>query len=90
VSLSEDQGTQPTPESEERVILSVGGPPSKPIRVIVEIDGKSIPVEFDTGSAVSLILENTQKKCFHQVKLNGTTVVLQTYTTEAMGMLGVM
>ena len=90
VSLSEDQGTQPTPESEERVILRVGGPPSKPITVTVEIDGKSIPMEVDTGSAVSLISEDTQKKCFPQAKLKGTTVVLQTYTAEAMCVLGVM
>ena len=39
---------------------------------------------------MSLILEDTQKKCFRRVKLNGTTVVVQTYTTEAMGVLGVM
>ena len=90
MSLSENQGTQPTPESEESVILRVGRPPSKPITVTVEIDGKSIPMEVDTGSAVSLISEDAQKKCFPQAKLNGTTVVLQTYTAEAMCVLGVM
>jgi len=47
-------------------------------------------MEIDTGSAVSLTSEDTQKKCFPQAKLNGTTVVLQTYTAEAMRVLGVM
>ena len=47
-------------------------------------------MEVDTGSAVSLISEDTQKKCFPQAKLKGTTVVLQTYTAEAMCVLGVM
>ena len=90
VGMSEDKEAQQTLDSEERVILRVGGPPSKPITVTVEIEGKSISMEVDTGSAVSLISQDTQKKCFPQAKLNSTPVVLQTYTAESMAVLGVM
>ena len=44
-------------------------------------------MEVDTGSAVSLISQHTQQKCFSQVN---TAVVLQTYTLETMAVLGVM
>ena len=39
---------------------------------------------------MSLISQDTQQTCFPQVKLNSTAVVLQTYTAEAMAVLGVM
>ena len=90
LGVSMEKEAQPTEETEERVILRLGGPPSKPITVEVEINGQSLLMEVDTGSAVSLISQDTQQKCFPQVKLNSTAVVLQTYTAEAMAVLGVM
>jgi len=70
--------------------MRLGGPPSKPITVTVEINGQSLLMEVDTGPAVSLISQETWQKSFPQVKLNSSAVVLQTYTAETMAVLGVM
>jgi len=39
--------------------MQLGGPRSKPTTVIVEINGQSLLMEVDSGSAVTLISQNT-------------------------------
>ena len=47
-------------------------------------------MEVDTGAAVSLMSETTQKKLFSQAKLQKMTMKLQTYTAEALSVLGTL
>ena len=55
-----------------------------------ELNGKSLDMGVDTGAAVSLMSKTTQKKLFPQAKLQKTTMKLQTYTTEALSVLGTL
>ena len=71
-------------------ILTVQGQ-SKPIIVTLELNGKSVDMEVDTGAAVSLMSKATQKKLFPQAKLQKTTLRLQTYiTAETLSVLGTL
>ena len=45
-------------------------------------------MEVDTGAAVTLISEETQKKLFSKANLSKSTVKLQTYTAEPLHVLG--
>ena len=77
--------TEPFPDDS---ILKVQGQSTKPITVTLELNGTSLDMEVDTGAAVSLMSEATQKRLFPQVKLQKTTMKLQTYTAEALSVLG--
>ena len=47
-------------------------------------------MEVDTGAAVSLMSEQTQKHLFPNVKLQSSKVRLLTYTAEPLPVLGVL
>ena len=47
-------------------------------------------MEVDTGVAVTLMSEATQKKLFPNAKLSKSTVKLQTYTAESLQVLGTL
>ena len=86
---------RPTTEQEiehfpDDSLLKVQGQSSKPITVTPELNGKSLDMEVDTGAAVSLMSKTTQKKLFPQAKLQKTTMKLQTYTAEALSVLGTL
>jgi len=55
----------------------------KLLQVIVEQSGKLVVMEVDTGAAVSLISEPTQRKWFPKTKLQKTSVKLHIYTAES-------
>ena len=57
--------------------MRLGGPPSKPIIIVVEINAQSISQE-------------TWQKYLPQMTLNSSAVVLQKYTAETMAVLRVM
>ena len=85
--LKSEQETEPFPGDS---ILTVQGQ-SKPIIVTLELKGKSVDMEVDTGAAISLMSEAAQKKLFPQAKLQKTTLRLQTYTTaETLSVLGTL
>ena len=46
------------------------------------VEGKSLKMEFDTGSSASLLPLSTYKQLFSHIPLNETTLVLHTYTGE--------
>ena len=56
----------------------------------LELNGKSMDMEVDTGAAVSLMSQTTQKKLFSHAKLQKTTMKLQTYTAESLSVLGTL
>ena len=47
-------------------------------------------MELDTGAAMSLISETTKKELFPTVNLRHSEVVLKTYTSEKITVLGEM
>ena len=66
---------------------------SKPIELDVEVQGKTISMEMDTGAAVSLISEETYQKFFSDVSLQkdipvmGHTEVLVKYNHQEENLL---
>ena len=68
----------------ETPVLKVKGPREKPPTVTLEIDGVQVPMEIDTGAAVSLISEGTQKRMFPKRSLRQPEVHLNTYTLESI------
>ena len=78
-------------ESEtELPVLKINSKSSHPIRVEVKINDKPLQMEVDTGAAVSIISEQTKKTLYPLVSLTAPSVVLRTYTGEAMSVLGEM
>ena len=62
----------------------------KPITVKVLINGVSVPMEVDTGAAVSVMTSAQQMKLFPLAQLSPSSVVLKTYTTEQLQIRGEM
>jgi len=50
-----------------------------PISLCVQLDGKEVAMELDTGASVSLMSENVYHKLWPGRSLDSTTVSLQTY-----------
>ena len=85
------QGTDPDSEGDEPdslPLLRVGGQARQPIVVKLTVDGQSVPMEVDTGAAVSVISSTTKEQLFPQKELMDTTLVLTTYTGEQMAVVG--
>lgn len=64
---------------------------SKPLQITVKVNGNQLMMEIDTGASVSIIREQTLKlvqKGLNPVELQKSSVQLQTYTGEAIGVLG--
>ena len=59
-----------------------------PITVELEIQGKPVVMEVDTGAAVSVISETTYKDLFSNITLNEVPMGLKTYTRERIPVLG--
>ena len=64
--------------------------PRDPITVELEINGKAIPMEVDTGAAVSLISTTIKQELFPDSPLSTSTTVLTTYTGERINVAGKM
>ena len=71
-------------------ILSVRHTSSRPMAVEMELNGRTVPMELDTGAAVSLMAQGTQRKFFTDEILEEADVRLSTYTSEPIPVLGVM
>lgn len=64
--------------------------PDEPLRTRVEIHGKQVTMEIDTGAAVSVMSETTFNKLWPEgtVKMVETSAFLRTYTGENVKVLG--
>ena len=74
----------------ELPVLKINSKSSHPIRVEVKVNSKPLQMEVDTGAAVSIISEQTKNRLYPTVPLASPSVVLRTYTGEAMSVLGEM
>ena len=61
-----------------------------PYKAVLKLDGKPVPMEIDTGAAVSIISEQTQKSLFPTADLAEPTIRLRTYTSKPIHVVGQM
>ena len=61
---------------------------SPPIKVHVEVDKISIPMEVDTGASVSVMSENVYHQLWPTRGLNTITISLQNYSREPITVVG--
>ena len=60
----------------------------KPLEVDLQLEGKPLRMEVDTGAAVSLVSEETYRSLFPTVQLQSSTTKLCTYSGEPLTVLG--
>ena len=85
----ETQTEEETPtDSNDMALFTVGSASSNPISAELEIDGKSVSMEVDTGAAVSIMSGAMFAAYFPDKHLSPSTVTLKTYTGETMKVLG--
>ena len=76
-------------EPPEILVLYHDKPSSdKPLEVDLQLEGKPLRMEVDTGAAVSLVLEKTYHSLFPTVQLQPLTTKLRTYSGEQLTVLG--
>ncbi len=82
--------TSDAPDGDDGVFFlnKVGNRTGDPIVVNLDIEGKLIPMEVDTGAAFSVISEKTYKNLLPEVKLRRSTIKLKTYTEERIPVVG--
>ena len=85
-----DSNTEETEPFLDDAIFKVQGHSTRPITVTLELNGKSIVMEVDTGAAVSLMSVATQQKLFPDAQLQETTLKLHTYSAEPLSVIGTM
>jgi len=85
-----DQTTQSEYDAdlEPLAIDKIDGRSPHPNTVQLEVQGKPLMMEVDTGAAVSIISDETYDALFSQVLLNQATVGLCTYTGESISIRG--
>ena len=73
---------------EEFHLFNVGSKSSCPITVELQVEGKALPMELDTGAAFSIVSERTRKDIFPNLCLHKSRILLKTYTDERISVLG--
>ena len=73
---------------EEDVIFNLTSRTTPPYQVVVEINGQLIPMEIDTGAAVSVMSQESWEARFAELTLEQPSLCLRTYTAEKMAVLG--
>ena len=86
--LGADDGDSRMSNAEELQLFNVTDQRRSPYQVDNIIEGTPLSMEIDTGAAVSLISENTQKELFPDASLDASQVELMTYTGERMDVVG--
>ena len=62
----------------------------QPITLELDVQGKQLTMELDTGAVVSLISTSTRDQLFSDVPLHSTSTVLTTYTGQRIAVVGRM
>ena len=80
-----------TVEEEERLTVSINTVKrSDVIRVTPKIEGKHLPMELDTGSAISVIAIKIHKELFSNKPLSVTNTKLKTYSGQTITPAGII
>ena len=69
-------------------VYTLGPGKPHPYQVAIQLDGKEIAMEIDTGAAVSIISEVTLKKHFPRAVLEKPTISLRKYMAKPIPVLG--
>ena len=87
-----ESAVQPDEEEQElaALALTVGDKSSRSIQVDVQLAGRLLTMELDTGAAVSLISKKTCQELFPNTSLRRSTLLLRTYTGEVLKVAGEM
>ena len=85
--VEEKNGEESRAEDKEYTMFSKSSK-SKPIAVSVDIEGQEVTMEVDTGAALSIISEETLQQLWPDWQLTPTQVRLQSYSGEAIQVLG--
>ena len=73
---------------EEDVIFNLTSRTTPPYQVVVEINGQLIPMEIDTGAAMSVMSQESWEARFAELTLEQPSLCLRTYTAEKMAVFG--
>ena len=60
----------------------------QPYKTFVEIDGKSLPLEIDSGASLTLVSERTLRDNLPDLKLSPSEISLRSYSGESIPVLG--
>lgn len=74
----------------ELIMFQVTSKPQCPIVVIMGVNGQQVPMELDTGAAVSVISSATRERLFPNCQVTKTLSILTTYMGEPMPVEGEM
>ena len=75
-------------ESDPLVMKMIREPSAKPYFVTMNVNGRPLKMEIDTGAAVSIISTDTMKHLVPDATLKMTDVRMQTYTGQPMKVQG--
>ena len=87
----EEQDKEQDEKYEEYTLYQVSNGSSKPLMVLVQINGEGLEMELDTGASVLLVSEETFGKLNHSgISLLNARVKLFTYTGEEIRVKGLV
>ena len=69
-------------------LFNIGDKATPPIVIKLRLNNQEVSMELDTGAAVSLVSEKTQKELFPDARLRSSSVTLKTYTAQEIAVLG--
>ena len=75
-------------DDDEYLLYNFVGGTSKPLKVLLTVNGKPLHMELDTGADLSIISEATRKTLFPNLRIHKSTVTLKTYTEEPIKLVG--
>ena len=70
--------------------FTIGKPSVKAIRVDLEVSGRKLTLDVNTGAAVSVLSEKIFQQLFSEFKLKTSSLLLKLYTGESMQILGTL
>ena len=86
------QEASPTPDEEGFYMFKLSSPASTtsptPIKVTVDVEGKLLTMEVDTGAVVSIISDSTRRELLPNLNLHRSNIFLKTYTDQEMEVVG--
>ena len=77
-------------DEDDGTIFSLGSPSPHPIIIIMQVNGQRVPMELDTGAAVSLMSLSIRRRLFPRCSMVKTPVILTTCTGEQIAVVGKM
>ena len=86
--LAEEILVEEPGETELLPLFRLGKKGTSPIVIDVNINGKMVTMEVDTGAARSVMSEVLAKQLFPNLPMKKTSVVLHTYSAEALQVCG--